>query len=154
MEARFGLWCIMLHSTNLSGANAFNILYVRTKPCIIYKCNNGIISKLLARWKFNESGNWSPCLFGLYAKKIIHHFQGGSMVMHQAVKSAVPGSNPATLQPAGTCNSLLGSQQGWHDNCRLASEGRQWQKKYKKNALISCIKISKPNGRRGYCANT
>ena len=37
---------------------------------------------------------------------------GGSMVVHQAVKHAVPGSNPASLQPAGTCHSLLGSQQG------------------------------------------
>ena len=27
---------------------------------------------------------------------------GGSMVLHQAVKSAVPGSNPASLQPVGT----------------------------------------------------
>ena len=52
---------------------------------------------------------------------------GGSMVVHQAVKPAVPGSHPASLQPAGTCHSLLGSQQGWHDNCRLASEGRQRQ---------------------------
>ena len=49
---------------------------------------------------------------------------GGSMVVHQTVKPAVPGSNPASLQPAGTCHSLLGSQQGWHDNCRLASEER------------------------------
>ena len=52
---------------------------------------------------------------------------GGSMVVHQTVKPAVPGSNPAYLQPAGTCHSFLGSQQGWHDNCRLASEGRQRQ---------------------------
>ena len=51
----------------------------------------------------------------------------GSMVVHQDVKPAVPGSNPASLQPAGTFRSLLGSQQGWHDNCRLASEGRQRQ---------------------------
>ena len=36
---------------------------------------------------------------------------GGSMVVHQTVKPAVPGSNPASLQPAGTCHSLLGSQQ-------------------------------------------
>jgi len=57
---------------------------------------------------------------------------GGSMVVHQAVKPAVPGSNPASLQPAGTCHSLLGSQQGWHDNCRLASEGWQRQKNTKK----------------------
>jgi len=56
---------------------------------------------------------------------------GGSMVVHQAVKPAVPGANPAYLQPAGTCQSLLGSQQGWHDNCRLASEGRQRQKNTK-----------------------
>jgi len=57
---------------------------------------------------------------------------GGSMVVHQTVKPAVPGSNPASLQPAGTCHSLLGSQQGWHDNCRLASEGRQRHKKLQK----------------------
>ena len=49
---------------------------------------------------------------------------GGSMVVRQAEKPAVRGSNPASLQPAGTCHSLLGSQQGWQDNCRLASEGR------------------------------
>jgi len=57
------------------------------------------------------------------------------MVVHQAVKPAVQGSNPASLQPAGTCHSLLGSQQGWHDNYRLACEGWQRQKiqKYQKN---------------------
>ena len=54
------------------------------------------------------------------------------MVVHQAVKPVVPGSNPASLQHAGTCQSLLGSQQGWHDYCRLASEGRQRQKSTKK----------------------
>ena len=53
------------------------------------------------------------------------------MVEHQTVKPAVPSSNPASLQPAGTCHSLLGSQQGWHDNCRLASKGRQRQKNTK-----------------------
>ena len=58
------------------------------------------------------------------------------MVVHQAVKPAVPGSNPASLQPAGTCHSMLGSQQGWHDNCRLASEGWQRQKKYKNTNKI------------------
>ena len=52
-------------------------------------------------------------------------------IVHQTVKPAVLGSNPASLQPAGTGHSLLGSQQGWHDNSRLASEGRQRQKKYK-----------------------
>ena len=59
------------------------------------------------------------------------------MVVHQTVKPAVPGSNPASLQPAGTCHSLLGSQQGWHDNCRLASEGQQRQKiqKYTKKII-------------------
>ena len=56
---------------------------------------------------------------------------GGSMVVHQTVKPAVPGSNPASLEPAGTCHSFLGSQQGWHDNCSLASEGRQRQKNTK-----------------------
>jgi len=67
---------------------------------------------------------------------------GGSMVVHQTVKPAVPGSNPASLQPAGTCHSLLGSQQGWHDNCRLASEGPQRHKKYKNtNEIIRKITI-------------
>ena len=56
---------------------------------------------------------------------------GGSLVVHQTVKPAVGGLNPASLQPAGTCHSLLGSQHGWHDNCRLASEGRQRQKSTK-----------------------
>ena len=58
------------------------------------------------------------------------------MVVRQTVQPAVSGSNPASLQPAGTCHSLLGSQQGWHDNCRLASEGRQRQKKYKNTKKI------------------
>ena len=34
---------------------------------------------------------------------------GGSMAVHQAVKPAVPCSNPASLQPAGTCHSLPGA---------------------------------------------
>jgi len=61
------------------------------------------------------------------------------MVEHQAKKPAVPGLNPASLQPAGTCHSLLGSQQGWHDNCRSASQGRQRQKKNirKKKIIVS-----------------
>jgi len=63
------------------------------------------------------------------------------MVVHQTVKPAVSGSNPASLQPAGTCQSLLGSQQGWHDNCRLASEGRQRQKIQKYRKIIRKIKI-------------
>ena len=54
---------------------------------------------------------------------------GGSLVVHQTVKPAVPGSNPASLQPAGTCQFLvMGSQQGWHANCRLASEGQRGKK--------------------------
>ena len=60
----------------------------------------------------------------------------------------VPGSNPASLQPAGTCHSLLGSQQGWHDNCRLASEGRQRQKKntkIPKNNKKTKIKKPRPS---------
>ena len=45
---------------------------------------------------------------------------GGSMVVRlQTVKLAVPGSNPASLQPAGTCHSLLGSQQGWYESAGL-----------------------------------
>ena len=61
------------------------------------------------------------------------------MAVHQTVKSAVPGSNPASLRPAGTCHSLLGSQQCWHDNCRLASEGQQ----RKKNTKIQKIRRRK-----------
>ena len=37
---------------------------------------------------------------------------GGSMVVHQAVKPPVPGSNPASLQPAGTCQFLVGEPAG------------------------------------------
>ena len=33
---------------------------------------------------------------------------GGSMVVHKTVKHAVPGSNPTSLQPAGTCQFLVG----------------------------------------------
>jgi len=67
---------------------------------------------------------------------------GGSLVVHQTVKPAVPGSNRASLQPAGTCHSLLGSQQGWHDKCRLAAEGRQRQKKIQKNKKKKkCIEV-------------
>ena len=54
---------------------------------------------------------------------------GGSMVVHQAAKPAVPGSNPASLQPAGTCHSLLGSPQGWNDNCRAAEAKNKNTKK-------------------------
>ena len=55
---------------------------------------------------------------------------GGSMVVHQTVNPAVPGSNPATLQPAGTCHSLLGSQQGWHETAGWPLRGGE-AKKYK-----------------------
>ena len=37
---------------------------------------------------------------------------GGSMVLHQTVQPAVPGSNPASLQPAGTCQFLVGEPTG------------------------------------------
>ena len=48
--------------------------------------------------------------------------------------SAVPGLNPASLNLQEHVSSLLGSQQGWHCNCRLASEGQQRQKsKIKQN---------------------
>ena len=60
------------------------------------------------------------------------------MVVHQAVKPAVPGSNPASLQPAGTCHSLLGSQQDWHDNCRLA-EAKKYKNTKKNNKKKSTI---------------
>ena len=64
--------------------------------------------------------------------------------LHQTVKPVVPGSNPASLQPAGTCHSLLGSQQGWLDNCRLASEGRQRQKIQKFKKIIRKKDLSAP----------
>ena len=54
---------------------------------------------------------------------------GGSMVVHQTVKPAVPGSNPASLQPAGTCHSLLGSQQGWHETAGWPLRGGRGKKK-------------------------
>ena len=54
---------------------------------------------------------------------------GGSMVVHQAVKPAVPGSNPASLQPTGTCHSLLGSQQGWHETAGWPLRGGRGKKK-------------------------
>ena len=61
---------------------------------------------------------------------------GGSMVVHQAVKPAVPGSNPASLQPAGTCHSLLGSQQGWHETAGWPLRGgRGKNTKYQKNKM-------------------
>ena len=41
-------------------------------------------------------------------------------------KNAVPGSNPASLQPAGTGQFLA-----WHGNCTSFSEGRQRQKNTK-----------------------
>ena len=63
----------------------------------------------------------------LFALCLIYAMQintGINKVAHQTVKSAVPGSNPASLQPAETCQFLVGkSQKGWHDNCRLASWG-------------------------------
>jgi len=60
---------------------------------------------------------------------------GGSMVVHQTVKHAVPSSNPASLQHAGTCHSLLGSQQGWHETAGWPLRGGRGKKiqKYKKN---------------------
>ena len=53
---------------------------------------------------------------------------GGSLVVHQTVKPAVPGSNPASLQPAGTCHSLLGSQQGWHETAGWPLRGGRGKK--------------------------
>ena len=57
------------------------------------------------------------------------------MVVHQTVKPAVPGSNPASLQPAGTCHSLLGSQQGLHETAGWPLRGGRGKKiqKYQKN---------------------
>ena len=43
--------------------------------------------------------------------------------------SAVPGSNPASPNLQEHVSSFLGSQQGWHSNCRLASEG--WRQRHK-----------------------
>ena len=59
---------------------------------------------------------------------------GGSMVVHQTVKPAVPGSNPASLQPAGTCHFLLGSHQGWHETAGWPLRGDRGKKiqKYQK----------------------
>ena len=60
---------------------------------------------------------------------------GGSLVVHQTVKPAVPGSNPASLQSAVTCHSLLGSQQGWHETAGWPLGGGRGNKieKVKKN---------------------
>ena len=52
--------------------------------------------------------------------------------MHQTVKPAVPGSNPASLQPAGTCHSLLGSQQDWHETAGWPLRGGRCKKIPKK----------------------
>ena len=52
------------------------------------------------------------------------------MVAHLTCHSAVPGSNPASLNLQEHVSSLE-SQQGWHCNCRLASEGRQRHNKSK-----------------------
>ena len=56
---------------------------------------------------------------------------GGSMVVHQTVKPAVPSSNPASLQPAGTCHSLLGSQSGWHETAGWPLRGGRGKKNTK-----------------------
>ena len=52
------------------------------------------------------------------------------MVVHQ-------GSNPASLQPAGTCHFLLGSQQGWHETAGWPLRGGKGKKKIKKLHLES-----------------
>ena len=59
---------------------------------------------------------------------------GGSLVVHQTVKPAVPRWNLSSLQPAGTCHSLLGSQQGWHETAGWPLRGGRGKKiqKYKK----------------------
>ena len=109
---------------------------------LIGDCAKGLSAYKLDKMAWCELWlEWSAVKNLHSAQKVSHHAApfnlksegcGGSMVVHQAVKPAVPGSNPASLQPAGTWNSLLGSQQGWHDNYRLASEGRQRQKKIQK----------------------
>ena len=58
---------------------------------------------------------------------------GGSLVVHQAVKPAVPGSNPASLQPTGTCHTLLGSQQVDMITAGWPLKGQQRQQNTKKN---------------------
>jgi len=40
---------------------------------------------------------------------------------------------------------LLGSQHGWHDNCRLASEGRQRPKKGKKRKKKEISNLGQTN---------
>ena len=62
---------------------------------------------------------------------------GGSMVVHQTVKPAVSGSNPASLQPAGTCHSLLGNPvgiktAGWP---LMGGRGKNNTQKYQKNYM-------------------
>ena len=54
----------------------------------------------------NKPKNWMWWLNGLGC--------GGSMVVHQTVKPAVPGSNPASLPPAGTCQFLAGKPAGFY----------------------------------------
>ena len=56
---------------------------------------------------------------------------GGSMVVHKTVKSAVPGSNPASLHPEGTCHSLMGSQQGGHGTAGWPLRGGRGKKSAK-----------------------
>ena len=58
------------------------------------------------------------------------------MIVHQIVKPAVPGSNPASLQPTGTCYSLLGSQQVGMITAGWPLRGGRGKKKYKKIIII------------------
>ena len=66
---------------------------------------------------------------------------GGSLAVHQTVKPAVPGSNPTSLQHAGTCHSLLGRQQGWHETAGWPLRGGRGKKiqKYQKNTKKKII---------------
>ena len=73
--------------------------------------------------------------FQSHLSSILHNLNlfggcGGSLVVHQTVKPAVPGSNLASLQPAGTYHSLSGSQQDWHGNAGWPLRGGRG-KKYK-----------------------
>ena len=62
--------------------------------------------------------------------------------------SVVPGSNPASPNLQEHVSSFLGSQQDWHCNCRLASEGRGTIiQKYHKNIKKEKKKKKKDNYR-------
>ena len=63
----------------------------KTYKCFIPKCLRGVVAQL-GVWRLNGSA--------------------------PGCHSAVPGLNPASLNLQEHVSSLLGSQQGWHSNCR------------------------------------